>query len=122
MKLTITEVRNLVAEVVRETVSEAKKKKELAPRSEESVRAQRERQTRATGYSHEDAWDFSQPMGDANVVKKQGASGMGNWTKGADPRPPAYGKTGPKVGVAEQQLRHLIRMIVSEELNAAKGK
>jgi hypothetical protein len=116
MKLNITEVRNLVAEVVREAITEAKsKKKEIPGRSEESIKAQREKQVRSTGYLHEPSYDFSQPLGDASIVKKQGASGMGGWTKGDDPRPPAYGKPNVKV---EQQLRALIRMVVAEELRA----
>lgn len=107
MKISISEVRDIVAETVRRTVLEAKKKgqKVTPPRSEEDIEAQLERQTRATGYMRGD--DFSQPLGDASVPKKQGASGIGNWTNGPKP-------------TQEQMVRHIIRMIVREEIRAIK--
>lgn len=108
MKFTMKEVRELVAETIRQTLTEAKKKgKEIPGRSEESIAAQRKNQTRATGYSHSDPYDFSAPLGGASVPRKQGASGLGNWT------------TGSKV-TAETKLRRLVRMVVAEELRAIR--
>lgn len=107
MKLSILEIRDIVAETVRKTIIEAKKKgqKVTAPQSEESVEARYGKHVRATGYMHGD--DFSEPLGDASVPRKQGASGIGNWTNG------------PRV-TPEQKMRHLIRMIVREEIGAIK--
>lgn len=82
MKITITEFRDMVAEAVRRTVAEAKgKPKEVAPRSEESILAQRDAQVRGLpGYAHGNVLDMSRPLGKRNRAKKQGAANMGNWT------------------------------------------
>jgi len=81
MKFTITEFRDMVAEAVRRTVREAKKAKDIPPRSEESVEAQRERQVRSLpGYTHGQSLDMSKPLGKKNLAKRQGAANMGNWT------------------------------------------
>jgi len=82
MKISITEFRDMVAEAVRRTVREAKRKpKEIAPRSEESILAQRDAMVRGLpGYAHGNVLDMAKPLGKRNKVKKQGASGMGNWT------------------------------------------
>lgn len=82
MKITITEFRDMVAEAVRRTVAEAKKKpKEVAPRSEESILAQRDAQVRGLpGYAHGNVLDMSKPLGKRSRTKKQGAAGMGGWT------------------------------------------
>lgn len=108
MKVSITEIRDIVAEVIRTTLHEAKKKgqKVTPPRSEEALEAQIDRHTRATGYAHGD--DFSMPLGVNSVPRRQGASGIGNWTNGPKP-------------TAEQMMRHIIRMIVREEIRAVKG-
>lgn len=81
MKITITELRDMVAQAVRRTIREAKKPKEIAPRSEESVLAQRDAMVRGLpGYTHGNVLDMSKPLGRRNKVKRQGAAGMGNWT------------------------------------------
>ncbi len=82
MKITMTEFRDMVAEAVRRTVNEAKRKpREIAPRSEESILAQRDRQVRALpGYAHAEVLDMSKPLGKRSRTKKQGAAGMGGWT------------------------------------------
>lgn len=82
MKINISELRDMVAEAVRRTVAEAKKKpKELPQRSEESIAAERERQLKALpGYAHGNVLDMSKPLGKKNRYKAQGASNMGNWT------------------------------------------
>jgi hypothetical protein len=85
MKITMLEFRDMVAEAVRRTIGEAKKKtKVTAPRSEESIAAQRDRQVRALpGYAHGEVLDMSKPLGKKNRAKRQGASGIGNWTSEA---------------------------------------
>lgn len=81
MKITITEFRDMIAEAVRRTIAEAKKPKEVAPRSEESILAQRDAQVRGLpGYSHGNVLDMSKPLGKRNRAKKQGAANMGGWT------------------------------------------
>lgn len=82
MKITIVELRDMIAEAVRRTVREGKKKvREIPQQSEESVLAQRDRHVRALpGYSHGNVLDMSKPLGKKNLLKRQGASGMGNWT------------------------------------------
>lgn len=81
MKITITEFRDMVAAAVRRTVAEARKPKEIASRSEESIQAQRDAQLRGLpGYAHGEVLDMSKPLGKRNRTKKQGASNMGNWT------------------------------------------
>lgn len=82
MKISMTEFRDMVAEAIRRTVTEAKRKpKEIAPRSEESILAQRDAMVRGLpGYAHGNVLDMSTPLGKRNKVKKQGAANMGNWT------------------------------------------
>ncbi len=113
MKISITEFRDMVAEAVRRTVREAKKKpKELPQRSEESIEAQRERQTRATGYRHAAVLDMSRPLGKNNLAKKQGATGMGNWTsESVDPS-----------DLRVEAIRQLVRLIVREEIRVKRAR
>lgn len=82
MKINIMELRDMVATAVRQTIAEAKKKPKMAaPRSEESIEAQRKRQlTGLPGYAHGGVLDMSKPLGKRNLAKRQGAAGMGNWT------------------------------------------
>jgi len=81
MKLSIVELRDMVAQAVRQTVREAKKARLPAERSEESVVAQRDRQVRALpGYAHSKPLDMSKPLGRRNRVKRQGAANFGAWT------------------------------------------
>ncbi len=82
MKISITEFRDMVAAAVRSTVAEAKRKpKDVAPRSEESILAQRDAQVRGLpGYSHGNVLDMSKPLGKRNRAKRQGAAGIGGWT------------------------------------------
>ena len=82
MKISITEFRDMVAEAIRQTISEAKRKpKEVAPRSEESILAQRDAQVRGLpGYAHGNVLDMSKPLGRKNRTKMQGASNIGGWT------------------------------------------
>ncbi len=108
MKISITEFRDMVAEAVKRTVQEAKKKvKEIPQQSDEAVLAQRERQTRATGYSHANVLDMSKPLGKKNLAKKQGASNMGNWT-------------------SEQRrveaIQRLVNLIVREEIKVKRAR
>lgn len=118
MKIRITELRDMVAEVVRRTLSEAPKKgskrppKDIPMHSEESEDEQRERSVRATGYTHSDVNDFSKPLGPLNRYKHQGASNMGGWTAEAVIRQK----------IKELQVRKLVRMIVGEEVQARRGK
>lgn len=118
MKISVTELRDMVAEAVRRTLKEAPKKgskrapKEIRHRSVESEVEQRDRNVRATGYSHADAFDFSKPLGDKNLAKRQGASGMGGWTSEAVVRQK----------IKEMQIRKLVRMIVGEEVQARRGR
>lgn len=81
MKITMTEFRDMVAEAVRRTVQEARKPKEVPPRSEESIAAQRDRQVRGLpGYAHGEVLDMSKPLGKRSRTKRQGAANMGGWT------------------------------------------
>jgi hypothetical protein len=100
VKLNIIELRDMVAQAVRQTVREAKKAKLPAERSEESVIAQRERQVRGLpGYAHSSPLDMSKPLGKRNRARRQGASNIGNWTSESRGRPatgglPARGQPG----------------------------
>lgn len=111
MKVSISELRDMVAEAVRRTVSEAKKKpKELPPQSEESVIAQRDRHVRALpGYAHGEVLDMSKPLGRKNRAKRQGASNMGNWTSESRDR---------KV----EAIRALVRLVVAEEIRLRENE
>jgi hypothetical protein len=118
MKISVTELRDMVAEAVRRTLDEAPKKgskrppKDIPQRSEESELETRDRAVRGTGYSHSDVNDFSRPLGAANIVKRQGASNMGGWTAEAIVRRK----------IKEMQIRKLVRMIVGEEVKARRGR
>lgn len=82
MKLTIIELRDMVAQAVRQTIREAKRApKTPAARSEESIRAERDRHVRGLpGYAHSEPLDMSKPLGKRNRVRRQGAANIGNWT------------------------------------------
>lgn len=117
MKITLSEFRDMVAEAVRRTISEAKKKpKEIPQQSDEAILAQRARQVRGLpghsanppGYVHGgDQLDMSKPLGNKNLLKRQGASGMGGWTS-EDRRIEA--------------VQRLVRMIVDEEIRVARRR
>lgn len=115
MKISITELRDMVAEAVKRTLEEAPKKgkklKEIPPVSDESEIEQRDRHVRGLkGYMHSDVNDFSKPLGAASVTKRQGASGMGGWTSEST----TVGQIRRKI--AEMQIRRLVKMIVGEEV------
>lgn len=81
MKISILELREMVARAVRQTVREAKAPKLPAQRSEESVMSQRDRQVRGLpGYAHSTPHDMSKPLGKRSRTRRQGASNIGNWT------------------------------------------
>lgn len=81
MKVNIIELRDMIAAAVRQTVAEAKKPKLAAPRSEESISAERDRRlTGLPGYAHGDVLDMSKPLGRKNLAKRQGNANMGGWT------------------------------------------
>lgn len=115
----------MVVEAVRRSLNEAKKRapKEIPPQTEDAVLAQRDRHVRATGYSHSTSGDFSQPLGDANLYKRQGASNMGNWT-GVGPQGSEKPVTAEQVlrKMRETQLRRVIRTMVSEALRPSRGQ
>lgn len=110
MKVSITEFRDMVAEAVRRTVREAKKKpRDVAPRSEESIAAERDRHVRGMpGYAHGDVLDMSKPLGKDNLAKRQGAANMGNWTSESKRH--------------VESIRALVRMIVDEEIRVIRGR
>lgn len=116
MKLSIVELRDMVADVVAEALTEAggKKIKEIPMHTPESDAAQRDRHVRGIpGYAHSEANDFSRPLGPANLVKRQGQSGMGGWTsEGAKAR--------LQNKIHELQIRRLVRTIVAEEIRALR--
>ena len=116
MKLSIVELRDMVADVVAEALTEGRgrKPKEVPMRTPESVAAERDRKVRGMpGYFHSEANDFSRPLGPANLVKRQGQSGMGGWTsEGAKAR--------LQQKIHELQIRRLVRTIVAEEIRALR--
>jgi hypothetical protein len=119
MKVSITELRDMVAEAVRRTLAEAPKKgskrppKDIPMVSDETEAEARERRVRGIpGYVQSDVNDFSKPLGPLNTYKRQGASNMGGWTAEAIVRKK----------IKEMQVRKLVRMIVGEEVQARRGK
>jgi len=117
MKVSITELRSMIVEAVRRTVSEAKKKPKLAaPQSEESINAARARQLQGLpGYQHGEVLDMSKPLGKANLLKRQGATGIGNWTS------ESLSPDSPR-DVKFEAIRALVRMIVAEEIRLRRGR
>jgi hypothetical protein len=118
MKISVTELRNIVAETVSRVLAEAPKKgskrppKEVPPRSEEAELEQRDRHVRGLqGFAHSDVADFSRPLGPVNLYKKQGAANMGGWTAES-----------VKQKIKELQIRKLVRMVVGEEVRARRGR
>lgn len=123
MKISVTELRDMVAEAVRRTLAEAPKKgskrapKEIPPQSEESQEEQRERRTRGMpGYIQSDVNDFSKPLGPLNRYKRQGGSTIGGWTSEST----TLGDIRKRIG--EMQIRRLLKMIVAEEVRATRGR
>lgn len=81
VKVNIIELRDMVAAAVRQTVAEAKKPKLPAPRSEDSIAAERARRlTGLPGYENGEVLDMSKPLGRKNLAKRQGAANIGGWT------------------------------------------
>lgn len=123
MKLRMTELRQMVKEALSRTLSEAKRKpKQVPAQTEDSTLAARDRKTRATGYSHSPANDYSEPLGNANLYKSQGASNIGGFT-GVGPN----GGTGPVTAeqvlrkMREMQLRKVIRHTIGEMMGEAQA-
>lgn len=119
MKISITELRDMVAEAVRRTVNEAPKKgskrapKDVPSQTEETEVEVRDRQVRGMpGYYHSEVNDFSKPLGVKSLPKRQGASNIGGWTSEST----TVGAIRRRIG--EMQIRRLIKMIVREEVRA----
>ena len=124
MKVTMKELREMVQEAICRLgpLTEAKRKpKEVPSTTDKAKEAARERQVRATGYKHSDANDFSEPLGDRNLYKRQGASNMGGWT-GVGPNSAGITAEAYLRKIREMQLRKVIRMIVGEEVKAGRGR
>lgn len=125
MKVGMSELREMVREALRRslfTEARGKKPKEVPAQSEESLAAQRDRRVKGTGYTVSPQNDYSQPLGDANLYKSQGASNIGGFTG-----------VGPQGGtpvtaeqflrkIREMQLRRVVRSIVAEEVRARRGR
>ncbi len=114
MKVSILELREMVAQAIRLTLTEAKsKKKKVVPplppmRSKSSIDSQKERQIRALpGRTHGGVLDMSQPLGKKSLTKRQGASGIGGWTTESRDH-------------AMESIRALVRLIVAEEIRLLK--
>jgi hypothetical protein len=116
MKISIIELRDMVAKAVRQTVNEAKKKPKLtASRSAESNAAIKANATKGLpGYNHAEnnLLDMSKPLGKNNRAKMQGASGIGNWTSES-----VEHKT-----VWHEAIAKLVSMIVDEEIRVRRGR
>ena len=116
MKIGLRQLESMVAEAVRRTVSEAKAKgrkpKEIPMRSPESIEAQKERRKKGLpGYTEAGPGDeYSQPLGDDNLYKRQGQANMGGWTAEAVLRK-----------MREAQLRKVIRAMVERRVKARRG-
>lgn len=116
MKIGLRQLESMVAEAVKRTVAEAKAKgrkpKEIPMRSPESVKAQKDNRTKGLpGYTDAPAADeYSQPLGDDNLYRRQGQSNMGGWTAEAVLRK-----------MREAQLRRVIRGMVERKVKARRG-
>lgn len=102
----------MVSQAVRKVVAEAARKpKEVPSRSEESIMAQRDRHVRGLpGYAHGDLpLDMSTPLGKKSRTKRQGASGIGNWTTESK-------------RMSEEAIKKLVEMIVAEEIKVVRGR
>jgi hypothetical protein len=123
MKVGMSELREMVREALRRTLfTEAKRKpKEIPAQSEDAIESRKERQVKGTGYSHSPQNDFSEPLGDANLYKSQGASNIGGFT-GVGPQGPFVTAEMYLKKIREMQLRKVIRAIVSEEVKARRGR
>lgn len=113
----------MVTEALRRSLSEAKKKgksKGIPAQTEDAVLAQRDRHVRGTGYSHSPQNDYSEPLGDKNLYKSQGAANFGPWT-GVGPQGPVTAEQVLRK-MREMQLRRVIRSMVSEALQAVRGR
>lgn len=122
MKLNILELRDMVAQAVRQTMREAKKAKLPAERSEESVIAQRDRQVRGLpGFAHSKPLDMSKPLGKRSRTKRQGASNIGNWTSEAAFRhTPA--SADPVTNTPSGQRERFIQVMVSNGVDPKLAK
>jgi hypothetical protein len=83
-EVSLTELRALVSDVVAEAKrkSKGKKKEEAPPRYEAEGKGSK-------GYSYAENFDFSLPLGTANLYRAQGASNIGPWTGEAIPYDPS---------------------------------
>lgn len=121
MRISIIELREMVAQAVRQTVREAKAPKIPAERSEESVMAQRDRHVRGLpGHAHSTPLDMSKPLGKRSRAKRQGASNIGNWTSesrggrlmGGLPKRPAAPALPPQAPSTDPKVGPLVHMLI----------
>jgi hypothetical protein len=100
MKISVTELRKMVGEIV----SEAKKKKPKQDKPSKGVKPQ--------GYSSASALDFSAPLGPHNLYKQQGVS---NWGPLTGPGSEFDDNELEPKDVNEQALRSVVRSVISEQ-------
>lgn len=123
MKISITELRDMVAETVGRVLAEAPRKgskrppKDIPQQTDEAQEQKMDRQVKSLpGYIHSEVNDFSRPLGAASLPKRQGASGMGNWTSEST----TVGDIRRRI--KEMQVRKIVRMVVGEEVRARRGR
>lgn len=92
MKMKLSELRGIVADVV----SEARRKKPKKPKKTDDAP-----DTQPHGYMSDPKLDFSRPLDDENLYRRQGASNLGPYT-------------------SEGAIRLVIRQMISEAIAAGR--
>lgn len=115
----------MVREAVGLTLEVAKRNrgrtpKEVPGQSDEAIAARKERQLKGIpGHAHGESYDYSEPLGDANLYKSQGAANFGNYT-GVGPNRMLTAEQVLRQ-MREMQLRRIIRAVVAEEVKVRFG-
>lgn len=124
MKIDMVELRQLVSETLRRTLTEAKKRSaaeqaladargdgddkksdDIQRHTEKAELLRRDKHVRGTGYMHMNNGDFSKPLGTDNLYRRQGSSNFGGYT-----------------GESREKLKAIVEQIVAEELRVvARG-
>lgn len=100
MKISVNELKSMVGQIV----SEAKKKKSKSEKPMKGVKP--------TGFSFDEAFDFSTPLGDWNLYARQGSSSWGPLTGPGTKLGEELSSAGRSL--SENAVRSLVRQVIKE--------
>lgn len=106
MKVSLKELRSIVADVLTEAKKKKKKSKDL------------EKNVDPKGYGYAESFDFSAPLGGYNLYRSQGVTNWGPHT-GAGPK--IDDNVGGTKALSEKTLRSYLRSIIHEHISTEQS-